>query len=164
MAKIRFTKAALLRILATEPLRPGEWLARRNSIIGPVTNKDCVGCAVGALFNVCTVVNNNRLDINDWVWELLDLIHSSVTAYNQANKHLKARRYLPALSCRFEGAASKSKHKNNPTECARQNILKWIRAKFPATLTLDINGFEPRTDLPKGVTVVKTRAKKTTNG
>jgi hypothetical protein len=171
--KIVITKQNVIDGLTKEPifrLRPGAWMDRSIA-----KQEDCPRCAVGCvLANVLSDRNGLGLTLADIVNEVAGKMTSgySITpedfggdepltddaVFDEA-MHLLSKQKQPvaALSCYFEGhcdirRAEREELSADPNmqevvHAAREDTIVFVRNHFPESFIVDINGFEPMTDV-----------------
>lgn len=176
MTVIEISRARIIKAIQQEPirtLRAGNWIepGDRSTEDSKVTSKDCSVCAVGAVLRNAALAPSNKVE------KLYDAAHAGINDFYSATTYpgeaLNAQEYMTALSAFFESESGRwtdteeydvvgegqyrdatkyARTKYNKAydlfmEGVRKRTVAWVKANFPKTIQIDIDGAKPAKDV-----------------
>lgn len=152
---IILTRRKLINIINAEPLAPGSFLSEGNRDAQGRTERPdsgtpvavCIGCAVGQSFRNLISGKEDASKVEDWLYKSV-IEGENASSDGNLSRALEEKNWLLALSIKFESLAENTRFrklvirsKNHPVKV---KLVNFIKANFPAKLTVDIDGFAPR--------------------
>lgn len=164
MTIVLVTKKRIINALRKERLKPGHWLASKemisasesdndalNETLGKQTTiKDCMVCAVGAVFRSVCAKNSIISEVEKHIknQDISAFFEHSVfgeeNALRCAKNFVEDEQYMSALSSYFEWLDENTQHK--PYRI-KMKLVKFVEENFPKSIELDINGIQPAKDV-----------------
>lgn len=166
MTTVLVSKQRIINAIKKEKLKAGYWLASKEMIqsaenyegsskfddIGrktPIAQKDCMVCAVGAVFRSVCAKNSMIFDIDRHITgqDIEPYIYGAVSeahAISRAQMLIDDEKYMSALSSYFEWLDENTNHK--PYRI-KEKLIKFVKDNFPKNIELDINGIQPAKDV-----------------